>query len=202
MKRALFILPLALLAATAHAGTAYKWVDSEGKTHYSDQPPPPSAKDVQQKRVGGGNFIETSQLPYGVQDAVRRFPVTLYATSCGDPCSRARDLLNRRGIPYTEKNPQQPADLEALKKLTGKQEVPVLAVGSNTLQGFDDAQWSSALDLAGYPKTAPLPPKKPPATATAEVPTPPKEELKPSPPPPGSPAPPLPPAPPAAPARP
>lgn len=40
---------LAALAAACMAGTSataqmYKWVDAEGKVHYSDQPPPPNAR--------------------------------------------------------------------------------------------------------------------------------------------------------------
>lgn len=42
MKRCLPVL-LFLLSFNAH-GTLNKWVDDEGKVHYSDQPPPPNVK--------------------------------------------------------------------------------------------------------------------------------------------------------------
>lgn len=42
MKRCLPIF-LLLLSVSAH-GALNKWVDTEGKVHYSDQPPPPNAK--------------------------------------------------------------------------------------------------------------------------------------------------------------
>lgn len=155
--RVLVVFGLGLVAAPLCAGTAYKWVDEQGKTHYTDQPPPSSARSVQQKRMGA-NTIETSQLPYGVRDAVKKFPVTLYGGDCGELCTRARDFLNRRGVPHAERNPQQAtADFDALKKLTGRSEVPALAVGNSAFTGFDEDQWANALDLAGYPKTASLP---------------------------------------------
>lgn len=42
MKRFLVVVTLSLLSASAHAGLV-KWVDSDGKVHYSDAPPTPDA---------------------------------------------------------------------------------------------------------------------------------------------------------------
>jgi hypothetical protein len=54
------------------------------------------------------------------------------------------------------------ADAEALKKLVGAMDVPVLTLGANKLKGYDEGSWNSALDSAGYPRTA-LPGQRPPA---------------------------------------
>lgn len=172
MKRALLIGLLAF-AAPALAQTLYRWVDPDGKVHYSDKPPPASAKDVRQRDVRGQG-AEAAALPYATQAAAKNFPVTLYTTDCGDPCKQARDLLRKRGIPHTEKNPQQPAEQEELVKLlSGQLEVPVLKVGKSVVRGWDEAQWTGTLDAAGYPKSAGAPPPKPapkPAAPKAEAP--------------------------------
>ena len=43
--RFLFLLcACAMLAAPSVAADLYKWIDADGKVHYSDQPPPPSAR--------------------------------------------------------------------------------------------------------------------------------------------------------------
>ncbi len=153
---ATFVLLLASGVGFA-AGTTYKWVDEHGKVHYSDQPPPPNAKKVEEKKAGA-NTIETSELPYALREAVRKHPVTLYTSACGEPCEKARELLRTRGVPYEEIDVQtQP---EALKKLTGGLEIPVLQVGqSKVLKGFEQGQWHRELDAAGYPKTSVLPTK-------------------------------------------
>ena len=39
MRRAL-LLALALIATAAPAGDLYRWVDAEGRVHYTDSPPP------------------------------------------------------------------------------------------------------------------------------------------------------------------
>jgi glutaredoxin len=98
--------------------------------------------------------------------AMKKNPVTLYsAPTCGDVCANGRTLLQGRGIPYSERNAvATPSDAEELKKLIGVLEVPVLTVGANTLKGYSEDQWNSALDSAGYPRSllpGQVPPKYP-----------------------------------------
>jgi glutaredoxin len=163
MKR--IILGVLMLAATGTlvAAQLYRWVDEKGNVEYRDTPPPPSAKKVEQRALGG-SAVETSSLPFSVQQAAKNFPVTLWNSTCGAPCDQARAHLTRRGVPYTEKDPQN--DVEAFKKLTGGIDVPVLYVGSNRLTGYLESEWDSALDIAGYSRTAP-PGFKPGAKPTA-----------------------------------
>lgn len=170
---------VAFVATAAGAqSTVYRWVDKDGKTHFTDTPPPADAKSSTHKRLGDAPQAE---LPYVVRAAVEKNPVTLYtAPSCGEPCNSARALLSERGIPFNERDAQGNANAqEALKKLVGGLEVPVLAVGSNTLKGYESGQWHAALTDAGYPRTRmpgqpaaqgvaePTPPKPAPATAPA-----------------------------------
>lgn len=170
MKRIAILSALAILtAAPAGAAQLYRWVDDKGNVEYRDTPPPASAKKVETRSFRGGS-VDTSGLPFSVQQAVKNFPVTLWNTPCGAPCDQARAHLARRGVPHSEKDPQQ--DPEAFQKLTGGLDVPVLYVGSTRIKGYQEAEWDSALDIAGYPKTA-LPGTKPAAAPVARANTPP-----------------------------
>lgn len=161
-KLALFLL-CAAMATAATAAEMYRWVDKDGKVHYTDSPPPPSAKKVEEKNLGGNSAVTGGDLPYATRTAAQNFPVTLYVTDCGESCTQARQHLAKRGIPYTPKNPaNSAADAEALKKLVGSPQVPVLVVGRGSpLTGFDAAAWDAALDAAGYPKSKPYGYKEP-----------------------------------------
>lgn len=157
----LFLLALSLMMCSGislAAQQVYVWIDEQGNTEYRDTPPPPGAKNVERRDLGVST-IQTSELPYSVQQAVNNFPVTLWVMDCGAVCTDARNHLLRRGVPYTEKNPQ--GDREAFEKLTGGVEVPVLYIGTRQLKGYLASEWDAALDLAGYPRT-PLPGYKPP----------------------------------------
>jgi len=160
---AIAIAAIVLAPVPADAQSVYRWVDKAGKVHYSDQPPPQEVKNVQQKRMGGGT-VEVSQLPYATQIAVQKNPVVLYgAPTCGTPCEQGRAVLGKRGIPFSEKDVSgNEADAEALRKLVGAMDVPVLTIGQNKLKGYDEGTWNSALDAAGYPRTV-LPGQRPPA---------------------------------------
>jgi len=174
-------LGIALPALVAAQQTVYRWVDKEGKVHFSDTPPPKEIETSTQRRVGGA-YSDNSQLPYLTQVAAKKHPVMLYAGGeCGEPCVQARALLVKRGIPYGERDAlASPADSEALKKLVGGLYVPALTVGAVTLKGYDEGEWQAALDTAGYPRSL-LPGQAPP--------TPPPESRKPGPAPAPAPAP-------------
>ena len=167
-----FILMAAWLAAASPplvAAQLYQWKDAQGHMVYSDQPPPPSVRNVEQKAFKG-SVIEVGE-SYVARTAREKFPVTLYASACGAPCDQARQLLGERGIPFSNKDPQSSPEAQAeLQKLTGRLSVPVLVVGSDKIDGFETGQWQSALDRAGYPKSAPPGRKPAPQTNTAPAP--------------------------------
>ena len=148
-------LLLTLCCSLASAQGAYRWVDQDGKVHYGDRPP--AGKSVQAQAVKLTAPEADKTLPYATREAMRDFPVTLYVTeTCGAGCKEGRELLRRRGIPFTEKTISTPEDGAALGKLVGSEQVsvPVLLVGDNPLKGFLATEWSILLDAAGYPKEA------------------------------------------------
>jgi glutaredoxin len=143
---------LAVASAPLAAAQLYQWKDAQGRTVYSDQPPPPHIQSAQQKSFKG-SVIEVGE-SYAARSARERYPVTLYASACGAPCDQARQLLSERGIPFNNKDPQASPEAQAeLQKLTGRLSVPVLVVGSDKIDGFETGQWQSMLDRAGYPKS-------------------------------------------------
>lgn len=168
MKPGLIIAAcLAVASAPSLADQLYQWKDAQGRMVYSDHPPPPSIRNVQQKSFKG-NLIEHGET-YATRIAREKYPVTLYASDCGAPCDQARLLLNERGIPFSNKDPQTNPEAQAeLHKLTGRLNVPVVVIGSEKIDGYETGQWHAALDRAGYPKS--LPPGSKPAPAAAPAP--------------------------------
>lgn len=160
-------LCLALASTPVTAAQLYQWKDAQGRTIYSDQPPPPSVRNAQQKNFKG-SFIEGGE-SYAARTAREKHPVVLYTTACGAPCDQARQLLAERGVPYTTKDPQSGPEVQGeLQKLTGRLNVPVLVVGNDKVDGFESSQWQGLLDKAGYPKSpTPGRPATPPGAAEA-----------------------------------
>ena len=166
MRSATILLAAAAaLSGAVFAGQLYRWVDEKGNVEFRDTPPPATAKTIEERKLGGGT-APAANLPYSVQQAMKNFPVTLWATDCGDACTNARAHLARRGVPYAEKDPQ--AEFESFKKVTGGTEVPVIFVGSTRLKGYLESDLDKALDAAGYPRTALVKPAAKPAAKPAE----------------------------------
>ena len=152
-KLSLLLLSLGLIATPAVA-ELYKWIGADGKINYSDSPPPANAKKVEKKRLND-RVSEGDGLGFASQNAMKKYPVSLFATDCGEPCDKGKALLAKRGVPHTLKNPEKNlAEGKELSKLVGALEVPTLQVGKNGIKGFNESAWHAALDAAGYPKSA------------------------------------------------
>ena len=152
-----YLAPLLLFPVLAQA-QMYRWVDDSGKGHYSDRAPSSGAKNLEKRTMPAGQG-SSAGLPYALQQAVGNFPVTLYTSeACKDSCAQARELLNKRGVPYSEVTVTDEADLAQLKKLSGDQTVPVMTVGREVYKGFERGIYKTALDSAGYPSSSLLPP--------------------------------------------
>lgn len=149
----IFFIVAAILFLTGAEVSAqvYRWVDQDGKVHYTQTPPPPEARDAQRKNFRGGG-VDVSNLPYATQVAAKNFPVTLYTEpACGPGCDQARALLVKRGVPFKEVSVVTQKDIDDLIKLSGKNQLPLLSVGSQMQSGFRGDLYDNLLDSASYP---------------------------------------------------
>src|SRR3569832_1036723 len=111
MKAGSILMAMWLAAASLSAGAAqlYQWKDAQGRTVYSDQPPPPSIKNAQQKAFKG-TVIEIGE-SYDAKTPREKYPVPREG-SASQPrssgrtekahrpperaCARRRQRANRR----------------------------------------------------------------------------------------------------------
>lgn len=164
---ALVVIGVLLTAGQAQAQTIYRVVGPDGKVTFSDKPPAPSAQ-VTVTGAGGapiGNGAGAA-LPFALRQVISQYPVTLYSSDNCAPCGAGRALLNKRGIPFTEKTVNSADDAQALQRISGDNSLPFLTIGGQQIKGYSDAEWSQFLDAAGYPKASVLPAgyRQPPVT--------------------------------------
>src|SRR5688572_5911929 len=157
IRRAVFAAAL-VLPLLAYA-QQYRWTDENGVVRYTDTAPPKNAKNVQ--KLGSAAPVKPAEpaVPFEVQRLLKDFPVTLYTLPpCKDYCDLAREVLNKRGIPFKEVQVWDQETSEELKRVAGAPEVPVLTVGRSVQRGFDKGAYDNLLDSAGYPKEGAVPP--------------------------------------------
>jgi glutaredoxin len=154
----------------ASAQQIYRFVGPDGRITFSDKPPAdPAVKTTNAAVVPMSGGPSTVGLPFELRQAATRYPVTIYTSPGCQTCAQGRSLLVSRGIPFSERTVASKEDGEALTRLAGTSNVPVLTIGGQQLRGYSDAEWTSFLDAAGYPKTSMLPPSYVPPPATPLV---------------------------------
>jgi glutaredoxin len=155
MLRHLLLTAAAFGLATA-AMAQFKVVDQDGRVTYTDKPGT-SLTDHRANAKAGTAANPNSSLPLELRQAVSRYPVTLYAGKDCRACDSGRQLLQQRGIPFSEKRVESYDDIAAFQRLTGALTLPVLTIGAQQLRGLLAADWNSYLDAAGYPASSKLP---------------------------------------------
>ncbi len=165
---ALLAVGLVCAVAPAPAGTLYKWVDKDGRVTYQDLPPPAGAGKVEEKIVkdsGTGDSDVTAEI-------ARKYPVVIYTIPKCSSCDLVRGYLQKRQVPFTEKNVAQDnlANQKEMQDKVGELVVPTILVGAKVMKGgYIESLLEGELDTAGYPN-----PKKP-ASPAADEPAPPQQ---------------------------
>lgn len=146
------ITAFALACTPAGAQKLYKWVDKDGRVSYHDQPPPSeSGYRVEEKAVRFGEKVVDD----GSAGPAARSPVVLYSAPKCASCDTARAYLQKRRVPFTEKNVEGDRKLqEELIKQAGGLAVPTITVGAKIMRGYLESLLEGELDAAGYPRDA------------------------------------------------
>jgi len=155
-RRTQGLLCAAAFVMAAPAMAQYKYVGPDGRVTYSDRPPPTSERVVSERKLNEPTAPATP-LPFEVQQATSKYPVTLYSGERCPPCDEARTYLRNRGVPYTEKTVTSDDDIALFKQQSPDGSAPVVAVGNRKTVGYAQSTLSALLDAAGYPQAAQLP---------------------------------------------
>ena len=150
--KAILIMVLVVAGfSTAQAGTLYKWVDSQGRVSYHDQPPPEGGGyRVEEKNIGSAKRAEVDET---LEKVVEKYPVVLYSVPVCGSCDLARAYMQKRKVPYSEQNLENNAELQqTLKKKIGSLSAPTIMVGEKVMKGYVESILEGELDAAGYPK--------------------------------------------------
>jgi glutaredoxin len=165
VQQRLGVLAAALLVALvvlppAQAVKLYKWVDKNGNVSYHDRPPPSEqGYRVESKNFRVGETAAAAPQKGEGSNAAEQYPVVLYTAPQCTSCDLARAYLDKRNVPFTDKNVQGDAEsLNELQQKTGSLTVPTIMVGSKVMKGYMESLLAGELDAAGYPKIETAPP--------------------------------------------
>lgn len=160
--RPVFLATALSMLLTPSAWALYKVVGPDGQITFTDIPPSKPGRQVE--RLGASPSFtppgqSANQVPADLQPIASKYPVVIYTTPQCPACEDGIKLLQKRGIPYTDKSISTPSDIIAYKRISqGTEKLPLLTVAGVRLPvGFDQASWNQALTAAGYPQQSRLP---------------------------------------------
>ncbi len=143
----MFFIAVLLLWVSALQAEVYRWVDEEGRTHYTDTKPEQQAVEtVEEKPLNTFTHQavpESSyyQPPPRRSTSTRGKTVEMYATQSCRFCKQARQYFAAQGIAYTEYDIERDANARRRFQALGGRGVPYIRVGNMFLQGFDPARF-------------------------------------------------------------
>ncbi|HTT07805.1 MAG TPA: glutaredoxin family protein [Gammaproteobacteria bacterium] len=146
-------LGMLFYAVPAGAVIVVECIDAQGNSSFRESCPPGTAKKGEKKLPGkAGGVGEPQQVD--VKEIAAKHPVLLYTAPKCDACDLVRTQLQKRGVPFTEKDASNDIKVQdELKALIGGTTltVPVVSVDKDVLTGYNQGALDSALDKAGYP---------------------------------------------------
>lgn len=131
-----------LLAVSAHS-EVHKWVDNQGRVHYSDEKPNDQDSEVLEI-IEPMTFEHTSV--YDVPDFLGFFStpeqagkkrVVMYSTERCGYCKKAKRYFESNNIAYKEKDINKSKQYRKEWNKLGGSGVPVILVGKKKIHGFD-----------------------------------------------------------------
>lgn len=128
---------LLLLGSASLAAGVYKWVDEQGKVHFTDTPP--AGQNVEQVEIREVNsFTSTSEVLEVSASFAQGAPqqVVMYSASWCHVCKRAAEYFRVNDIDYREYDVENDRKgRRDYKRLQGDG-VPIILVGKRRMNGF------------------------------------------------------------------
>lgn len=141
MKTFAQICLLLLCSLLAHA-EIYKWVDDNGRVHYSDSKPASESgvQSVEIREINSLPGVEISEAPVAAKSNGRKAVVMYSTTWCG-VCKRAAAFFKANRIPYREYDVEKSSKGQKDFAAMNGRGVPVILVGGKRMNGFDEQRF-------------------------------------------------------------
>jgi glutaredoxin len=146
-----------ILVAGVASAEIYKYVDNDGKVHFTDVQPTNVASEqvhVKPLNVTDEGHSKSAATIKAVTNthltSATKYPkVELFVTSWCGYCKRAEAYLRKKGVPFTVYDIEK--DLQAARRkdsLTSRTGVPFALIGDQRLTGFSEMYYERALQRA------------------------------------------------------
>ena len=131
---------LACLCAYPGAADIYKWTDTDGKIHFSDQKPSAANSERVHPQINSYTQV-TYQLAPAIlpsKSGKAAKEVVMYSTAWCKYCKKARAYFAENNIPYTDYDIEHSDEAKSNYDAIGGRGVPIIFVGQSRMSGFSE----------------------------------------------------------------
>ncbi len=125
----------ALIPAAVNADQIFKWVDDNGKVHFTDMPPNDQETEQVQLRINSYSATEVLEM----SEASGSDKVIMYGTDWCTYCDKAKNYFVAKHIPFVEYDIEKDSTARREYDRLGGRGVPVILVGDKRMNGFSVA---------------------------------------------------------------
>jgi glutaredoxin len=145
------LLPL----LSSGAGEIYQWKDQEGKTHFSDTPPPGGEVKIKQVKEEPAGNPKTKTDPPSLKSTFveekrpnRDINVVMYMTSWCGFCKKARQYLQTLNVNLEEYDIEKDSVRagEMMSKSGGSRGIPLIDIEGIVIQGYNPGAIKAAVE--------------------------------------------------------
>lgn len=158
LKLSIYLLLALIFSSSSIASEIYKWVDENGRIHYSSQKPDdtPDVKtlhfkdDYETPERVLPVIPENAKASTGDNQPVSALPgykgkgsgtVIMYSTAWCGYCKKARNYFRENSIPFNEYDIEKSSRAKAEHKRLGGSGVPFLLFGKHKMRGFNSRRF-------------------------------------------------------------
>lgn len=114
-------------------GEIYKWVDAQGKVHFTDNPPDDKDTEEIKLRINTYTSVEIKPL---VERLGKKDKVVMYSASWCGQCKQAKRHFRKNNIAYVSYDVEKSRIGKMDFKLLGGKSVPIIIIGDKRMNGF------------------------------------------------------------------
>ncbi len=127
-----------MLYSYAANGGIYKWVDEQGKVHFTDNPPDDIKTEEVELKINTYSSVEIKPL---VERLGKKDKVVMYSATWCRMCKKAKQYFQINNIPYVSYDVEKSRIGKMDFKLLHGKSVPVIIVGNKRMNGFTAAKF-------------------------------------------------------------
>jgi len=134
---------LLFLCSYSSNAEIYKWIDEQGKVHFTDNPPNNKPAEEIKLQINTYSSVEIKPL---VERLGKKDKVVIYSAEWCGICTKAKQYFRKNNIAYISYDVEKSRTGKMDFKLLRGKSVPIIIIGKQRMNGFSASRFDRLYD--------------------------------------------------------